>query len=221
MVVRYAAAASTMLLVAMMALTSIPSPNNNNNNPSSSILTRMLNVMNVGAAARRPTVLPMGIKGDHRGYGNDYVEGLMAPKAHGTCVQKPPTEFRFDVDEKVASKISCFNRKYAERAGSFASTNFIEKVKELSAEGTTPVKFFDTITGRHLFTVGGPNQRRTLDVFLEETKKHGWPSFRKPEVNWDHVRRTFYVLLLLYIDNSFYVCILCCIYVYTVNHNEE
>lgn len=27
-----------------------------------------------------------------------------------------------------------------------------------------------------------------MDEFLKESKAHGWPSFRDPEVNWDYVR---------------------------------
>lgn len=195
MVVRYYASVASLIVMAMMAMTSISITNNS---PNLSILTRMFNPVlmnNVGVNAftkkkKMDRSLPLGVKVDRRDYGNDEVRALMEPKAHGTCVQEPPSEFRFDIDRNVASKINCFNRKYAERANSF-SPNFFEKVKELSADGTKPVKFYDTMTGRHLFTVGGPHQKRNVDAFLKESKKHGWPSFRKPEVNWDNVRRTF------------------------------
>ena len=29
---------------------------------------------------------------------------------------------------------------------------------------------------------------RTFDEFLQESKNHGWPSFRDAEVNWKYVR---------------------------------
>lgn len=45
--------------------------------------------------------------------------------------------------------------------------------------------FYDSNTGNPLFTapVG-----RSWDVWLKESKAHGWPSFRDAEVNWDNVR---------------------------------
>lgn len=36
-----------------------------------------------------------------------------------------------------------------------------------------------------MFTVPG---KRTLDDWLRESQKHGWPSFRDDEVNWEYVR---------------------------------
>lgn len=48
-----------------------------------------------------------------------------------------------------------------------------------------PIQFYDSVTGELLFTapVG-----RTMEAFLKESQKHGWPSFRDSEVNWDTVR---------------------------------
>ena len=45
--------------------------------------------------------------------------------------------------------------------------------------------FYDSNTGKLLFTapIG-----RSWDDFLDESRHHGWPSFRDDEVNWDHVR---------------------------------
>jgi peptide methionine sulfoxide reductase MsrB len=50
---------------------------------------------------------------------------------------------------------------------------------------SSPVQFYDSVTGNLLFTapVG-----RTVDEFLKESQKHGWPSFRDEEVNWEYVR---------------------------------
>ena len=44
------------------------------------------------------------------------------------------------------------------------------------------MKFFDSVTGRQLFHAP---VSRTLEEFIDESKKHGWPSFRDQEVNWD------------------------------------
>lgn len=47
------------------------------------------------------------------------------------------------------------------------------------------MKFYDSVTGKLLFTapIG-----RSLEDFLKESQKHGWPSFRDEEVNWENVR---------------------------------
>ena len=43
----------------------------------------------------------------------------------------------------------------------------------------------DSVTGKLLFTapVG-----RSMEDFLLESQKHGWPSFRDEETNWEDVR---------------------------------
>ena len=48
-----------------------------------------------------------------------------------------------------------------------------------------PVAFYDSNSGKLLFRapVG-----RTWREFIQESKNHGWPSFRDDEVNWDYVR---------------------------------
>jgi peptide methionine sulfoxide reductase MsrB len=45
--------------------------------------------------------------------------------------------------------------------------------------------FYDSVTGKPLFTapIG-----RSVDDLIDETYKHGWPSFRDAEVVWDNVR---------------------------------
>ena len=69
---------------------------------------------------------------------------------------------------------------YAEYSGYWESTTFL---KELDRSKTT--KFYDSNTGKLLFTapIG-----RDYDEFLAESRKHGWPSFRDQEVNWENVR---------------------------------
>ena len=45
--------------------------------------------------------------------------------------------------------------------------------------------FYDSVTGKPLFVAP---KGRTVDEFLDESKKHGWPSFRDAEVIWENVR---------------------------------
>jgi len=78
---------------------------------------------------------------------------------------------------------SLSTRHYAEFSGYWQTTDFIKSIKEGKEE--TPIQFYDSVTGKLLFTapVG-----RTMDEFLLESQKHGWPSFRDEEVNWEYVR---------------------------------
>lgn len=48
-----------------------------------------------------------------------------------------------------------------------------------------PRTYYDSVTGQPLFRapVG-----RTVQEFIDESKAHGWPSFRDEEVIWDRVR---------------------------------
>ena len=45
--------------------------------------------------------------------------------------------------------------------------------------------FYDSNTGKQLYKapIG-----RTWKEFVDESRRHGWPSFRDAEVNWDVVR---------------------------------
>lgn len=53
-------------------------------------------------------------------------------------------------------------------------------------EDGEPVTFYDSgWKGSPLYTAP---QDRTWDEFISESTKHGWPSFRDSEVNWDYVR---------------------------------
>ena len=75
------------------------------------------------------------------------------------------------------------SRHYAEYAGYWTTTDFVKSVKACGS--TEPVEFYDSVTGKLLFTapVG-----RSMEEFLLESQKHGWPSFRDEETNWDNVR---------------------------------
>ncbi|MGK3757156.1 MAG: peptide methionine sulfoxide reductase MsrB [Bacillariaceae sp.] len=72
-------------------------------------------------------------------------------------------------------------RKFAEYSGYWQSTTF-----PMDNEDGEPITFYDSgWKGSPLYTAP---QDRTWDEFITESKKHGWPSFRDSEVNWDNVR---------------------------------
>ena len=48
--------------------------------------------------------------------------------------------------------------------------------------------FYDSNTGKPLFSIGGDPEKRSIKDFLRESAFHGWPSFRDDEVNWENVR---------------------------------
>ena len=70
-------------------------------------------------------------------------------QAHGTCEHpaKPESELRWGMSHELADRISCYTRKFAERAGSWEGTTL------LRTEGphTAPVTFYDSVTGAPLF----------------------------------------------------------------------
>ena len=106
----------------------------------------------------------------------------MNSRSHGTCVNPPQSELRFNVDYSKADQICCFNRHYAEHSGYFLNPKitFFEQITR-QKEAT----YYDSITGKSLFFAP---KGRSLDEFLSESEDHGWPSFRDEEVNWDNVR---------------------------------
>lgn len=109
-------------------------------------------------------------------------ESIMSPKAHGTSEVPVQSNLRWDCDRKKADEICNFNRHYAEFSGYFETRH---KFREEALAATGPMQFFDSNTGKLLFTapIG-----RTMDQFLAESASHGWPSFRDAEVNWENVR---------------------------------
>ena len=108
-------------------------------------------------------------------------ESIMDQKDHGTSAVPVQENLRYGVSRKLADKISNYNRRFAELGGYFQDTSFEDVVR--AANG--PVTFFDSNTGKPLFQapIG-----RSVDEFIDESKVHGWPSFRDNEVVWDNVR---------------------------------
>ena len=104
----------------------------------------------------------------------------MSQKAHGTSDFPVMQNLRFNVDWGTADKIVNFNRHYAEHKGYLDTVDWIQ---HLNKEGTTT--FYDSVTGKPLFEAP---KGRTLEAFIEESRKHGWPSFRDEEVIKENLR---------------------------------
>mmetsp|Transcript_30066 Transcript_30066/g.84859 ORF Transcript_30066/g.84859 Transcript_30066/m.84859 type:complete len:235 (-) Transcript_30066:121-825(-) len=107
-------------------------------------------------------------------------EELMSQKAHGTTDKAVQENLRWGCDRRVADNICSFNRHYAEFAGYWTKTSFLDEV-----DPNAVTTFYDSVSGLPLFNapIG-----RTFEDFKKESMSHGWPSFRDDEVNWDYVR---------------------------------
>ena len=126
-----------------------------------------------------------GVKADEKGplvYGDD---SIMSQKEHGTTASPVQPELRYGVSNKLADKISSYNRVFAEMGGYFEGTTFEKEVREQVASTGNPVTFYDSVSGKPLFVAP---KGRSVDEFIEESKVHGWPSFRDDEVVWESVR---------------------------------
>ena len=105
-------------------------------------------------------------------------ETIMHSRNFGTCpfpVQDGNT-LRFDIDRELANMLCCKNREYAEEKNYFLS--FLGNDTEMHA--TT---FYDSVTGKTVFSL-----KRSWSEFMNESKEHGWSSFRDEDVNWENVR---------------------------------
>ena len=91
---------------------------------------------------------------------------------------------RWDVNRDVADRICNFNRHYAEHSGYFETVSEFLKEAESIPEGSE-LTFYDSNTGKPLFMAP---RNRSMEDFIKESRSHGWPSFRDPEVNWEYVR---------------------------------
>lgn len=111
-------------------------------------------------------------------------EELMTQKANGTTESGPQTTLRWGCSTKLADEICCRNREGAERAGYFLSTTFM-KAEALEASGKVEVTFCDSVTGKALFVAP---RGRTWEEFVDESRRHGWPSFRDEEIVTENVR---------------------------------
>lgn len=135
------------------------------------VLLSFLLVFHVVVAAKS-SPLPTCVEGD---------ESIMKQKAHGTSETPVQENLRWDVDGELADRICNFNRHYAETQYSFEHN--VAFMTEL--ENEQQITFYDSNTGKPLYIAP---RGRSLDEFLEESKHHGWPSFRNDEVVWENVR---------------------------------
>ncbi|KAL3786761.1 hypothetical protein ACHAW5_002962 [Stephanodiscus triporus] len=110
-------------------------------------------------------------------------ESIMSPKAHGTSAVPVQKDLRWNCDYDTADRICNFNRHYAEYAGYWETTTFVDEAR--AAKGGGEITFYDSNTGKPLFVAP---RGRDMESFLRESASHGWPSFRDEEVVWDNVR---------------------------------
>jgi len=111
-------------------------------------------------------------------------ESIMSQKAHGTSETPVQKDLRWNCDYDTADRICNFNRHYAEYAGYWTSTSFVEEARKEYAE-KGEITFYDSNTGKPLFVAP---KGRDMEAFLKESGSHGWPSFRDEEVIWENVR---------------------------------
>jgi hypothetical protein len=89
-------------------------------------------------------------------------ESVMAPKAHGTTETPVQQNLRWNCEWKTADKICSFNRHYAEYAGYWESTNFLEEVDR--EKETT---YYDSVSGKPLFIAP---RGRSFEDFAERVQ---------------------------------------------------
>jgi len=113
-------------------------------------------------------------------------EDIMKPKAHGTSEYPVQQDLRWGCDFEIADRISNFNRHFAEYAGYWESTSFLSDVQQNIDDEAGQVTFYDSgWKGSPLFIAP---HNRTWEDFINESIKHGWPSFRDSEVDWEYAR---------------------------------
>ena len=88
--------------------------------------------------------------------------------------------WRLKVISKYSIHQNLLNIRY--NSGYFTSTEFVKYAKQIDKKGEK-ITFYDSNTGKALFQAP---QGRSMKEFLEESKSHGWPSFRDEEVLWDN-----------------------------------
>ena len=109
-------------------------------------------------------------------------ESIMDKKEFGTCTDRPhPRSLKWGVDFAETSRISCFNRKYAELKYSFLETSFMNE----TASEEEPMTFYDPV---NLVPIFKAPIGRSWEHFIEDSTEHGWPQFQDQEVVWENVR---------------------------------
>ena len=100
----------------------------------------------------------------------------------GTKIER---SLRWNSRSATAKQICARNRHGAEWSGLLnRADKFIEELNQEMDGGGGHVTFYDSALNRPVFAV----TKRPLSQFLEESVKHGWPSFRAEDVVWENVR---------------------------------
>eukprot|EP00899_Mesostigma_viride_P028260 jgi/Mesvir1/8619/Mv04948-RA.1 len=143
------------------------------NSPPSSSRPLTMGLFGLGSKKKEHGGVPPGSVGD---------ESIMSKKAHGSCDHEPMKDLRYNCDWAIADKIGCFNRKYAEHSNYWRTkTTFLTEVNEKTGE----VTFYDSLKGKPVFIAP---RGRTFEEWMQESIKHGWPSFRDQETVWENIR---------------------------------
>jgi len=108
-------------------------------------------------------------------------ESIMSQKANGSTEKPVQEKLRWSCDRGTAERICCYNRHFAERAGYWERTSFLEEESKTQGE----ITFYDSVSGKPLFYAP---RGRSFEAFVRESQSHGWPSFRDDEVDWKYVR---------------------------------
>ena len=119
---------------------------------------------------------------------------LMQSKEYGTSSVPIQANLRWNCDNHIANRICNYNRHYAEyfgyweRDSTFVQDEGLNNTDSQSVTPITSIIFYDSNTGAPLFSIPGTLKSRTVQDFVQESRQHGWPSFRTDEVQWDNVR---------------------------------
>ena len=109
----------------------------------------------------------------------------MRPKSHGTSETPVQKNLRWECDFQTADRIANYNRHYAEHSGYFEKKKLFLQDVQRAKKNKTTIVFYDSNTGKPLFEAP---KNRSMQDFLDESRQHGWPSFRDEEVIWENVR---------------------------------
>ena len=127
---------------------------------------------------------------------------IMRAKEHGTSHRPVQGDLRWDCSFSLADRTCNYNRTDPEPSGHWRRTRFLEQEAEVVLQtrrlgivtsttwgrraGTGPeVHFYDANSGALLFHAP---TGRSFDAFVQESRRHGWLSFRDEEANWERVR---------------------------------
>ena len=94
-------------------------------------------------------------------------EDVMSQKSHGTSEKPVQKNLMYNCDYDTADRICNFNRHYAEYAGYWETTSFLQE----APKDNTPINFYDSNTGKLLFIAP---KGRTYEEFIKESKSHGY-----------------------------------------------